>query len=178
MKIRFSPPWEVDSGNINTGATVKKLELLQGQFFNWLYECTQGFSSKELPTVAPVELYKQIMAPPLQATIYYDLVLNLVEAGSNLTLADLYELECDSPLVWKIRCVDNMVIAKLQTVKAGTPNSFDVGDDKRAKEMFCAELFKFMRGKVQVADESFSTSTIYAKHPVLAQIYACHLLQG
>lgn len=174
MRIRFSPPWEVQP-DIDRVASVKKLELLQADFFNWLYECPQGFSSKILPSSSPVEIYKAIMAPPLLPVKYYDQVLNLVEAGSGETLSDLYGVVCSGLLRWGFSQRDDMIVVQLLEAKPHHV-SFSIDDDCAAKKTFCAELFKYMRTKTRVVDDSYSTSTQFAAHEVLTQIYACHLL--
>lgn len=172
MQIRFSPPWEVQS-NIDKGAGVKKLEELQASFFNWLYDCSSGFSSIILPVSDPISIYKSIMAPPALPTLYYDQVLNLVENGTNETLADLYGESFDGRLRWVFSQRGDVVVASFAEAKSGP--GFSLSEDHAAKKMFCAELFKYMRPKTRVVDDTFSTSTQFAAHEVLTQLYACHL---
>lgn len=175
MKLRFSPPWE-NSPDIDKVAAVKNLGDLQAMFFNWLYDCTQGFSSKTLAEQAPVPLFKVLMGAPDVPNNYYDSVLNIVERGDKVTLTDLYGLEStESKLGWKFtQLADKTVVASLiESEKPG--KSFTLQDNNAAKKMFCAELFKFMRTKTRVVDDTFSTSTQFATQEVLTALYACHL---
>lgn len=176
MRIRFTPMWET-LPNIDKVAASKKLDLLQAEFFNWLYDCPQGFSSKILPESAPVTLFRALMATPSEPSKYYDQVLNLVESGSEACLADLYGAACDESLRWVFVQRDDMIVASLSVAKPHHSSaSFSVTDDAAAKKTFCAELFKYVRTKTRVVDDSYSTSTQFAAHEVLTQIYACHLL--
>lgn len=175
MRIRFSPPWEVQP-NIDKAASVKKLETLQAEFFNWLYDCTPlRFSSQLLPDCSKAALYKSIMAPPVLPAQYYDQVLNLVENGTNESLADLYGEPFTDRLRWVFTQRGDVIVASLAEAKA-TGRGFTLEDQRAAKKMFCAELFKYMRTRTRVVDDSFSTATQFAAHEVLTQIYACHLL--
>ncbi|AWN08920.1 hypothetical protein MLDJOKPK_00088 [Salmonella phage SPAsTU] len=174
MQIRFSPPWEVQS-NIDKAAGVKKLELLQASFFNWLYDCSQGFSSIILPESNPIAVYKAFMAPPVLPAKYYDQVLNLVESGTKDSLCDLYGESFDGRLRWVFSQRGDVIVASFAEAKPGQPG-FTLSEDHAAQKMFCAELFKYMRTKTRVVDDTFSTSTQFAAHEVLTQLYACHLL--
>ena len=175
MRIRFYPSW-VDQPNIDNAAASKKLEELQAEFFNWLYDCPQGFSSKLLPEQSPVALFKSFMAADPAPTKYYDQVLNLVEKGTESSLADLYGLTSSAELRWVFSQRNDMIVATLSEAKPHHSHvSFSIQDDKAAKKTFCAELFKYVRTKTRVVDDSFSTSTQFAAHEVLTQLYACHL---
>lgn len=175
MRIRFSPPWE-NCPDIDKAAAVKNLGELQAKFFNWLYDCAQGFSSKTLAEQAPLPLFKVLMGTPDVPNNYYDHVLNIVERGDKVALTDLYGLEqVESSLAWKFQQLpDKTIVASL--IESDKPNcSFSLQSDNAAKKMFCAELFKFMRTKTRVVDDTFSTSTQFATHEVLTALYACHL---
>lgn len=172
MQIRFSPPWEVQP-NIDKGAAVKSLELLQASFFNWLYDSPKGFSSIILPEVGPIPIYKALMAPPLLPAKYYDQVLNLVESGTDVSLADLYGETFSGRLRWVFTQRGGVIVASFAEAKSGP--GFSLGEDHAAKKMFCAELFKYVRTKTRVVDDTYSTSTQFATHEVLSQLYACHL---
>lgn len=174
MRIRFSPAWEVQP-NIDKVASVKSLELLQPAFFNWLYDCTPcTFSSKILPDCSKETIYKALMAPPLLPVKYYDQVLDLVRNGANVSLCDLYGEPFTNELRWVFSQRNDVIVASLAEAKSGYP-SFTLEEQAAAKKTFCAELFKYMRTKTRVVDDSFSTSTQFAAHEVLTQIYACHL---
>lgn len=175
MRIRFSPPWEVQP-NIDKVASVKKLETLQAEFFNWLYDCKPvRFSSTILPDCSPVAIYKALMAPPLLPGQYYDQVLSLVQKGSDESLADLYGEAFAGRLRWVFTQRNDVIVASLAEAKADKPG-FTLDEQHAAKKMFCAELFKYVRTKTRVVDDTFSTSTQFAAHEVLTQLYACHLL--
>ncbi|ENE2810109.1 hypothetical protein ABM698_000161 [Salmonella enterica subsp. enterica serovar Newport] len=177
MLIRFSPPWE-DGPDIDKGASVKKLADLQAMFFNWLYDCQQGFSSKTLPEQSPVRLFEVFMARPECSSSYYDYLLNLVETGGKVTLSDLYGIEFpESRLRWKFKLLDDKTVVAKLVGESGLSCGFDVTDELTAKKMFCAELFKFMRPKTRVVDDTYSTSTQFAQNEVLTALYACHLTE-
>ncbi|QOC54538.1 hypothetical protein pSALSNUABM04_078 [Salmonella phage pSal-SNUABM-04] len=174
MRIRFSPAWEVQP-NIDKVASVKKLELLQPLFFNWLYDCAPvAFSSKLLPDCSRETIYKSLMAPPLLPVKYYDQVFDLVRQGSKESLSDLYGEPFTEQLRWAFVQRNDVIVASLVEAKAGHPG-FTLSDERAAKKTFCAELFKYVRTKTRVVDDSFSTSTQFAAHEVLTQLYACHL---
>lgn len=174
MRIRFSPAWEVQP-NIDKVASVKSLELLQPAFFNWLYDCSPcKFTSKILPDSSKVAIYKALMAPPLLPVKYYDQVINLVENGQGGSLCDLYGEPFTEQLRWVFTQRDDVIVASLAEAKVGYP-AFTLSEDAAAKKTFCAELFKYMRTKTRVVDDTFSTSTQFAAHEVLTQLYACHL---
>lgn len=174
MRIRFSPPWEVQP-NIDKAASVKKLEMLQAEFFNWLYDCTPvRFSSIILPDCSREAIYKAFMAPPVLPGQYYDQVLNLVKNGTDESLTDLYGEAFTGRLRWVFTQRGDVTVASLAEAKADKPG-FTLDEQHAAKKMFCAELFKYVRTKTRVVDDSFSTSTQFAAHEVLTQLYACHL---
>lgn len=173
MRIRFSPVWEVQP-NIDKVATSKKIEELQILFFNWLYDCTpKVFSSKILPTADKLTLLKSFMVQPTQPSSYYDRVLEMVAERVDVSLSDLYGESFDGPLYWAFAQDGENIVASLK--KTGTVNGFYVVDDADAKKKFCAELFKYMRTKMRVVDDTFSTSTQFANNELLTQLYACHL---
>ena len=172
MQIRFSPPWEVQP-NIDKGAAVKSVELLQAGFFNWLYDCPNGFSSIIIPEVSRSAIYKALMAPPVLPGKYYDQVLRLVESGEKVSLDDLYGETIPCRLRWVFTQRGDTIVASFAEAKSGS--GFSSGEDHAAKKMFCAELFKYMRTKTRVVDDCFSTSAQFAANEVLTQLYACHL---
>lgn len=174
MRIQFCPPW-VGSADIHKGVIVKKVDELQAQFFNWLMICQPRFSSKYIPSADAVTLFKTLMAQPEQPNQYYDQVLALIGYTPDITLTDLYGEECFQCIRWHFRQDGKKIVARLIEAKPG--EGFDPTDDAAAKRMFCAELFKFMRGITKIVDDTYSTSTQFAQHPVLTQLYACHLLQ-
>ncbi|ANZ50263.1 hypothetical protein PHOBOS_73 [Erwinia phage vB_EamM_Phobos] len=177
MRVRYSPPWE-DGPDINNGASVKKIADLQAMFFNWLYDCAQGFSSKTLPEQSPTVLFPILMAPPECPNSYYDYVLNLVERGDKVTLSELYGIEFpESRLRWKFKLQDDKTVVATLVSESDPSCGFDCADEPTAKKMFCAELFKFMRPKTRVVDDTYSTSTQFAQNEVLTALYACHLLE-
>ncbi|ANZ48922.1 hypothetical protein HOV30_gp072 [Erwinia phage Derbicus] len=177
MLIRFSPPWE-DGPDIDKGASVKKLADLQAHFFNWLYDCPQGFSSKTLPEQSPLYLFDIVMARPDCPNSYYDYVLNIVERGDKVTLSDLYGIEFpESRLRWKFKLQDDKTVVATLVSESSPSCGFEATDECTAKKMFCAELFKFMRPKTRVVDDTYSTSTQFAQNEVLTALYACHLTE-
>lgn len=173
MRIQFCPPW-MGSADINKSLVVKKIDEVQAHFFNWLMVCQPRFSSKFLPEFSSVEMFKSLMVQPERPNQYYDQVLSLVENGSDWVLSELYGEDCTHRVQWRFRVDGKKIVASL--VKDET-NGFELADNAMAKRMFCAELFKFQRGITKIVDDTYSTSTQFAQHPVLTQLYACHLLQ-
>ncbi|MGL5397286.1 MAG: hypothetical protein ACRDBQ_18715 [Shewanella sp.] len=173
MRIRFSPMWEVQP-NIDKVATSKKIEELQILFFNWLYDChPKPFSSKLLPVTDKLTLFKSFMVQPDKPSSYYDRVLEMVAERVDVSLSDLYGGPVDGPLSWAFAHDGENIVASL--VEPRNANGFYVEDNVEAKKKFCAELFKYMRAKMRVVDDTFSTSTQFANNELLTQLYACHL---
>lgn len=119
MQIRFSPPWEVQP-NIDKGAAVKSVELLQAGFFNWLYDCPNGFSSIIIPEVSRSAIYKALMAPPVLPGKYYDQVLRLVESGEKVSLDDLYGETIPCRLRWVFTQRGDTIVASFAEAKSGS----------------------------------------------------------
>ena len=173
MRIQFCPPW-IGSADISKRLVVKNFDELQAKFFNWLFVCQPKFSSKFLPVATPVNLFQTLMVQPEAPNQYYDQVLSLVTGGTDCTLSELYGEECTHSVRWHFRADGNKCVARLIEAKQ---DGFELTDDVVVKRMFCAELFKFMRGITRIVDDTYSTSTQFAVNPVLTQLYACHLLQ-